>query len=102
MSRSRAGYAPGMTDEASTLRYRTVPGQDTAPLIAALREAGYDATSTTAQGESEVLVTDAGGGLVREQVRRVLQEANKTSVFDGTQVERPVRFVGEDGAVPDA
>ncbi|MDX6325083.1 MAG: hypothetical protein QOK15_1437 [Nocardioidaceae bacterium] len=80
----------------TTLRYRTVPGQDTAPLIAALREAGYDATSSTAEGESEVLVTDPGGGLDREQVRAVLQEANTTSVFDGRQVDRPVTFVGED------
>jgi hypothetical protein len=86
----------------STLRYRTVPGQDTAPLIAALREAGYDATATTAEGESEVLITDAGGGLDREQVRSVVQGANKTSVFDGRQVDRPVAFVGEDGGVPEA
>jgi hypothetical protein len=81
----------------STLRYRTAPGQDTAPLIAALREAGYDATATTAEGESEVLITDAGGGLDRERVRSVVQDANKTSVFDGRQVDRPVTFVGEDG-----
>lgn len=79
----------------STLRYRTVPGQDTAPLIAALRQAGYDATSTTAEGESEVLVTDPGDGLDREQVRAVLEEANKTSVFDGEQMDRPVTFIGE-------
>jgi hypothetical protein len=81
----------------STLRYRTVPGQDTAPLIAALRSAGYDATSTTAEGESEVLVTDPGGELDREEVREVLEKANKTSVFDPKEVDRPVTFVGEDG-----
>jgi hypothetical protein len=49
-----------------------------------------------------VLITDPGGGLVREQVRKVLQDANKTSVFDGTQVDRPVTFVGEDSSAQDA
>jgi hypothetical protein len=80
---------------ADSLRYRTVPGQDTAPLIAALHRAGYDATATTAEGESEVLITDAGDGLDREKVRGVLEEANQTSVFDGRQVEQPVTFIGE-------
>lgn len=79
----------------SSLRYRTVPGQDTAPLIAALRQAGYDATATTSEGESEVMITGPGDGPDREKVRAVLQDANRTSVFDGRQVDEPVAFIGE-------
>ena len=78
------------------LRYRTVPGQDAAPLVAALRSAGYDAEPSTVAGSSIVVIASGDGSEPDpEQVRSVIQEANKTSVFDGGQVEAPVRFEGE-------
>ena len=80
-----------------TLRYRPANGQDAAPLIAALHSAGYDASADAVQGQQQVVIT-AGNGqdLDREQVRSVLAAHNETSVFDGGDVQRPIRFVGEE------
>ncbi len=79
-----------------TLRYRTANGQDSAPLIAALRRAGYDAGADTAQGQQRVVISpSARGDLDKEHVRSVIEEANTTSVFDGIDVSGPVRFEGE-------
>ncbi len=79
-----------------TLRYRPVTGQDAAPLIAALHSAGYEASAEPVEGQQQLLITSGGGqALDRESVRSVLEEANKTSVFDGGEVQEPIRFVGE-------
>ncbi len=82
-----------------TLRYRLPAGQDAAPLIASLRGAGFDASPDTVAGQSRVLITSGDGSAVdREAVRSVIEESNRTSVFDGGGVRGPVQFEGESGA----
>ena len=80
-----------------TLRYRLPAGQDAAPLIASLRGAGFQASPDTVAGQSRVLITSGdGSGVDREAVRSVIEESNRTSVFDGAGVRGPVEFEGED------
>jgi len=83
---------------AHTLRYRLPAGQDAAPLIASLRGAGFEATPDTVAGQSRVLITSGdGSGLDTEAVRSVIEDANRTSVFDGAGVRGRVVFEGEGG-----
>ncbi len=80
-----------------TLRYRLLTGQDAAPLIASLRQAGFEATADTVAGRSRVLITSGGGSAPdRDEVRSVIEKSNRTSVFDGGDVVGPVRFEGEE------
>ncbi len=91
-----AGDAGKAMPPERALRYRPAEGQDTAPLIAALRSAGYQAEPDSDRGQQRVLISGPEGGDVdREHVRTVIEEANHTSVFDGLDVDAPVRFEGE-------
>ncbi len=88
-----------MTTAEHTLRYRLPAGQDAAPLIASLRTAGFEARPDTVAGQSRVLITSGdGAGVDREAVRSVIEDSNRTSVFDGGGVRGPVQFEGEGGA----
>jgi len=79
-----------------TLRYRPVNGQDSTPLVAALLRAGYDASPETVQGQQCLFVSAKDGAPVdREKVRAVIAEANTTSVFDGIDLDAPVKFEDE-------
>jgi hypothetical protein len=88
-----------VTTGEQTLRYRLPAGQDAAPLIASLRMAGFEASPDTVAGQSRVLISSGdGGGVDRETVRSVIEESNRTSVFDGGGVRGRVQFEGEGGA----
>ena len=79
-----------------TLRYRPAPGQDAAPLVAALHSAGFEAEPETVSGEHVLVISGKNQDEVdREAVRSVIEQANVTSVFDGGEVKSAVRFEGE-------
>jgi hypothetical protein len=78
----------------SQLRYLVPPGQDPAVLVAALSQAGIQASEDvhfTPQGPTIVVAEPAD----REQVRRVLAQTPHTSMDDPARRGDEVRFLDE-------
>ena len=75
------------------LRYHVPPGQDPAAALAAVREAGLDATVAMDGGDEDVVVV-CDPERDRERVRRILREAPVDMA--GTRTEGPpIRFADE-------
>ena len=77
------------------LRYELPAGQDSAAVLAALREEGYDATPVPGGAGQEILVAcPEGADRHRARVRAVIQHATTLEGGDEQEVP-PVRFADE-------
>ena len=83
------------SDRVPTLEYEVPEGQDPAVVLAALHQAGYDATSDATHPRQTVLIACPGGiEGEREHARAVIESADVTTPDDGAPVPA-VRFRDE-------